>query len=414
MTAATTLADPLASAYPLLDAARLSELVDAEVCAGGLRHKPGRSTSAALVDPAGGAWGWAQVLLGQQPEKVANARRRAGSLGAEIRVRAVPEVDGVLLAGRVRSDPRLHRGLRALATVVPDVDAAVAAGAVEVLRYNALRRLVVRGTGRGELPASLVVRVTAERSGDHRALGELARRGVPVLTPLSGTGIPHSRHLSVWPWVDGADLTRCHAAGAAHVEGSAHAAGPAPAAGSALAAGAGLARLHAVAGAVDGAAVLDGIRPGEAPDIARGRVLAAALAIAPDLRPRLDAILERVPPPSWEPTTVVHGDFSADQVIAGRDGVCLIDLDRLRRGDPHEDLGCFAAAELRRTGGVRLLEELLEGYGRPVRRRALTTWTVHALLLRLTEPFRAASPTWRDDLDLRLDEVERVLREGVL
>ena len=62
MSAAATLADPLAGAYPLLDAARLSELVGAEVCVGGLRHKPGRSSSAGPVGAElTSARGWAGV-----------------------------------------------------------------------------------------------------------------------------------------------------------------------------------------------------------------------------------------------------------------------------------------------------------------------------------------------------------------
>ena len=148
------------------------------------------------------------------------------------------------------------------------------------------------------------------------------------------------------------------------------------------------------------------------------------LAIAPDLAGRIVPLLERLPEPAWDVARIVHGDFSADQVIRrdaapddtpdGMSGITIIDLDRVRLGDPHEDLGCFAAAELRRTGDWGLLAALVEAYPRPVRRGSLHAWTLHALVMRLLEPFRNASPTWRSELSGRLDEIERVLTDGVL
>lgn len=428
--------DPLTSAYPLLDAARLSELVDAEVCAGGLRHKPGRSTSASLLGRrTGRPLGWAQVLLGHQPEKIANARRRAARRGLTTAVRDLPEEGGVLLHGPIDSDPRLHRGLATIAPVLPDLGTAIADGEVEVLRYNALRRLVLRGgepdtsghlhvgapldpAGRriaggamATIPPTEVIRVSAVRRGPGlRAAAALATRGIPVGASVLDPATPTSRYVTVWPWIDGVDL--------AH----------APDADAAAAAAAALAAIHIVADSVGGQRIWGMLPPGDPPQHRVARIITDVLAIAPDLSGRILPLLERLPAPAWDAGHIVHGDFSADQVIrrdvaqggtggghgVGGGGVTIIDLDRVRLGDPHEDLGCFAAAELRRTGDWGLLPHLVEAYPRPVRRGSLHAWTLHALVMRLLEPFRSASPTWRTDLTGRLDQIEQVLTDGVL
>ena len=424
--------DPLTSAYPVLDAARLSELVEAEVCAGGLRHKPGRSTSASLLSRSTGRpLGWVQILLGHQPEKVANARRRASARGRDVRVRDLPDVAGVLVHGPIDTDPRLHRGLATIAPVLPDLVAAIADGAVEVLRYNALRRLVLRGgdldtsghlqpgqpwgvaqPGRGlvdGVPATEVVRVSAVRRGPGlRAAAELAARGLPVGAAVLDPVTPTSRYVTVWPWVEGVDL--------------AHAPDPDAAAAAAHA----LAGVHIVADSVGGQRIQRMLTPGDPPQHRVARIVTDALAVAPELAGRMLSVIERLPEPAWDTGHIVHGDFSADQVIrraaapqdtgagAGSADITIIDLDRVRLGDPHEDLGCFAAAELRRTGGWGLLPHLVEAYPRPVRRGSLHAWTLHALVMRVLEPFRSASPDWRNEISARFDEIEHVLTDGVL
>ena len=42
---------------------------------------------------------------------------------------------------------------------------------------------------------------------------------------------------------------------------------------------------------------------------------------------------------------LVHGDFSADQVLVNGAAVRIIDFDRVRTADPAMDLGSFAAVE---------------------------------------------------------------------
>ena len=154
--------------------------------------------------------------------------------------------------------------------------------------------------------------------------------------------------------------------------------------------------------------------PGEEAERTRRRVVEMAMQIAPTLQRRLAAVVAHLPDRPWQPGRIIHGDFSADQVVRAGEGIRIVDLDRMQLGEPHHDLGSFAASELRRTGGWGLTGDMLVGHGAATRPDELAAWTAHALLLRLTEPFRETSPTWVADMDRRLDEVERVLREGVL
>jgi hypothetical protein len=397
MSAAATLVDPLATAYPFFDAAVLHDLVGHEVVAVGLRHKPALSTTATLTGPDGHPWGWAQVLSGDPADKIVNARRRASARASAISVRSLPRRTGVFLCGTVGTDPRLHRARDVIAAIVPRLDSAIASGALHPLRYNALRRLVLRGSGHaGPVTADRVLRLTAaHQTVDRGALGALADLGVPLVTPLREQGVPTSRRVTLWPWIDGVDL----------------AAAPDPTA--ARAAGAALGRLHEVTASAARHRIPTTVPPGEDPNRTLQRVLETAAPIAPPLQPRLHGVVARLPRRPWQPGSIIHGDFSADQVVQARDGIRIVDLDRLQLGEPHHDLGSFAASELRRTGGWGLTGDLLAGYARGVRPDDLAAWTAHALLLRLTEPFREASPTWVADMDRRLDEVELVLREGV-
>ena len=398
MTATATLVDPLATAYPFFDPAVLHDLVGREVVASGLRHKPGFSTTATLTGSDHLPWGWAQVLAGEPADKIGNARRRAAARGDTVTVRRLPGGAGWFLCGRVGADPRLHRARDVIAPIVPSLDTAIETGAVHPLRYNALRRLVLRGSRHtGAFGREHILRLTAvHQRVDRVALGALAGLGVPLAAPLRGVSVPTSRRVTLWPWIDGVDLAA------------------APDAAVAREAGAALTRLHDVAASTLGYRIATRVPPGEGPDLALRRVVEIVVVIAPSLEQRLDAILARLPDRPRDATAIIHGDFSADQVVRADAGARIVDLDRLQLGEPHHDLGGFAASELRRTGGWGLTDALLMGYRGRLRADVLAAWTVQALLLRLTEPFRAASATWLEETRGRLDEIEDVLREGVL
>lgn len=111
---------------------------------------------------------------------------------------------------------------------------------------------------------------------------------------------------------------------------------------------------------------------------------------------------------------VVHGDFSADQVIIrpdlaegdeasdpGQAPVTVIDLDRVGLDDPLADLGCwysFEVADASNEVDVEMvLAPLLEGYEDrvgDVDRDRLRAHCAHQVLMRASEPFRQHQPDW--------------------
>ncbi len=412
----------LVTAEPLLDPPRLSELLGRPVAATRLRHKPGRSTTAALVatagPQAGHPCGWVQVVLGPHHDKLANAVRRAERRERALTVVELGPVPGEvepmsLVAGPVDSDPRLTKGLSAIERVVPSVDQAAADGAITVVRYNPHRRLVLRhGAQDRREQGSRSIRVTAHPAGPDstlHVLRHLESMGLPVVLPLTtpaavgrirdrgaadGTG-----RVTVWPWLGTGDL-----AGAPDV-------------GAAVSAGAALARVHSAptelgradhsVGALEdrGVALAHDLADLDPTAAHRFRALASALGLRSDREPVL-----------------VHGDFSADQVLVGAPGIRLIDFDRVGQGDPWLDLGTFVADQVLRAPGRpwhdslaegEIARALLSGYaaagGTAPGDDEIRPWVARALLARASEPFRRAEPGWRSDVHDRLDQIADVL-----
>jgi len=123
---------------------------------------------------------------------------------------------------------------------------------------------------------------------------------------------------------------------------------------------------------------------------------------------RLGAALGAVGRGASSRSVVVHGDFSADQVLVG-DGVRLIDFDRVRADEPERDLGGLLAAE---PDGSSLAGALLDAYraaGGAVDEEALRRRTVESVLLRAVEPFRTAQPDWRERVEAAVARAEEVL-----
>ena len=174
-------------------------------------------------------------------------------------------------------------------------------------------------------------------------------------------------------------------------------------------AGRALARLHAVdAGTAPSRAASS---YDDASDAAR-----AVGALAPDLASRAERIarascraIAALPRPT---RTLVHGDFSADQVVVASNGTAhIIDLDRAHHGDPLDDLACWAADALARHDEDGS-DGLLAGYraaGGRVDRAALAPRVAVALLRRAVEPFRLRIPGWRAHVERILAHAERLL-----
>ncbi|WP_256841713.1 phosphotransferase [Ornithinimicrobium cryptoxanthini] len=413
----------------LIDSARLSELLGRPARATRLRHKPGLSTTAALIDPTGEQPpGWVQVTHPEHQDKLSNALRRAGERGQQVHLRDVPEA---LAPGRLQlawggfdTDPRLQSGLDTVRVAHPDLPEAVRGGRLTVLRYNPHRRLVLHRPINGCQP--LVLRVTAHRQRYvQRNLARLAAAGVPLVAPLATHGLERTRRVSVWPWFGEGDLQHRNTNDAppAEIAALAHEAGEA------------LARVHHTADLI----VEDSTEPRKELQRLRrdlGHCDPAAGERMDALNLRVLSLIDERP---WARGTL-HGDFSADQVLIatpGTDGdrIALIDFDRISTGPLARDLGSFAAHELLNhpvtgegsevPGELSMTAALLQGYAVSGRawsgRRSdttpdgsaehdLRTWTAHALLLRVLEPFRAAEPAWLGLIHQRLDQIEEILR----
>ncbi|MFI8632762.1 phosphotransferase family protein [Microbacterium sp. NPDC077663] len=349
MIAADTLHDPVLALDVLLDAARLSEALGREVEITRVRWKP--ATSLVLGVRTGEDHGW--VAAYADPGKLLKLYARAASIGAQVtRLRAVDAA----CAGPLAADRALAKPLGRARRVLGD-------GAT-VLRYNPHRRVVLRTGGD-------VVKVATTDAGRADLTQRLAAGGAAVLpAELVRPGIQRTR------WWGAGDL----------------AASPSRAA--AAAAGRALAALH------DAPA-------DDAPDAspAEGDLATAVAAIGrldADAGARAAALAERVRAlPTGERSALVHGDFTADQVLRRGDEVRLIDFDRAGRGEPERDLGAFTAGEL--LAGRALTDALRSGYDAPVNERAVDRWTATAALQRAVEPFRTGRADWRDGLHAAID-----------
>lgn len=400
-----------ASADLLIDSGRLSELVGRDVRATRLRFKPGLSTTAVLLDPAGRtAPQWIQVSHDEHLDKLRNALDRAEKRSQ--RVHLVRTGALTVAYGDIDTDPRLQKALDGLRELHPLVGEAVTMGDLQVLRYNPQRRLVVRREIEGAEPQ--IVRLTADpQRGVARALAAYAGAGVPVVQPLPDHPLSGNRRVTVWPWFGRGDLAEVAAPEAAEAAGRA------------------LARVHGdhPSGAHQLGTSADSGLPsdtlpdaGEALQCLVGDLAAIDTGAAARMGDLVARLTDRLGAGSWEPGPV-HGDFSADQVLVGRPGeepVRLTDFDRAGHGPLLTDLGTFAAAELLSGQGVDGLDELpltgalLAGYAqardaRPIEPGDLRVWTARALLARVIEPFRAADPDWQEGLHARMDQVEQVL-----
>lgn len=369
-----------------------------------LRYKPGTSLVAGLVltDSAGATSAAQALALGPgAPAKLAKVAL-AGEADDVGRGAVVDERAGVALSD-VTADRHLP-GVRRVLRRVPTVTQLV---------YKPGRRWVAREDHDGQAP----LLVKAHRSGALRELlaGYRALQGLPV----AGVVKVRERHGTIThPWVPGRPLDQVVDATAPGLWDRA---------------GALLAQLHHRP-LVDDLARVD-----------RDTHLAAAVAavravLPPDLTAEARATAERVRAglAGRTVTRVVHGDFSADQVLARPDllgrapatsagtplspdqaPLTLLDLDRSRVDDPLEDLGSWYAHEVV-TGPARVTEAdpvvvlgpLLAGYraaGGTVDARALQRCAAAALLQRAVEPFRRRLPGWPERVDELLTTADRLV-----
>ena len=351
----------------LLDPRRLADAIGEPLRVTRRRWKRGADVVVAYESSDGPAW----IASYADTAKLGKTRERAARVGVELREH--PSLHAV--SGPVLADRELSPSLRRLGQSDPGLLASS-----RVLRHNPHRRLVLDDGARVvKIVAQGAAAATAEAA---RVQSALADQGVPVLVPtLLGWG-------AAWTprWGEG-DLAERRCVDAAATAGAA------------------LARLHTVRGVRVPAG-----SPGE---------LATAMRALVDLVPDLSARLARLGAAlgvagrgASSRSVVVHGDFSADQVLVG-DGVRLIDFDRVRADEPERDLGGLLAAE---PDGSSLAGALLDAYraaGGAVDEEALRRRTVESVLLRAVEPFRTAQPDWRERVEAAVARAEEVLACGI-
>ena len=157
-------------------------------------------------------------------------------------------------------------------------------------------------------------------------------------------------------------------------------------------------------------------------DVLPAELAAAAQTLAflvPDLAERAESLAahlaERLAQRS-APDLLIHGDFYADQVLVDGDEVAVLDLDRVRPGDPSNDLGTFEAhlelacleGKLGAAQRATCADALREGHA-DVAGAAAEGVDLHtaAALLKLTaRPFRHRSDVWPERARALLDRAE--------
>lgn len=385
----------------VLDDELLSELLGENVRIIRTRYKPHTSALVAFrrAGYGAGSYGWA---LTTTPEHVGNLQRRADSSqkrGGGIRLVQPdrPHGDLVVAVGPIEEDWPLRPNLQWLRDHgLGRLGALPAAGRfldppVSVLRYNPERRLVVRVPS-ATLPVVVKTAVQADEvAAGLRLRQRLQSHGIPVLPELADLECA-AHGISASPdWGHG-DLSGGDNDPAAYRAGQA------------------LAAIH-------------GMDAGTGPDPAAEvadlvRQLAATRSMITCLLPGLEApvaaltrrLLAAVGPagPRGTPQQVlVHGDFSADQVLVDGPAVRIIDFDRVRTSDPARDLGSFAAVEdiadpagVGPVAGGRKTAQLIDGYreaGGHVSQARVETWAAFRLFLNSVDPFRNRASDWPAD-----------------
>ncbi|BCW72998.1 aminoglycoside phosphotransferase family protein [Arthrobacter sp. NicSoilB8] len=385
----------------VLDDDLLSGLLGESVRITRTRYKP--HTSAVVAFRRGGNWtidgagsyGWASTTA---PEHVGKLQRRADSSrehGGGVRLVRPDDrhADVVVAVGPLDEDWPLRPNLRWLRDHgLARLGALPEAGRfldppVSVLRYNPERRLVARVPS-----ATLPVVVKTAVQADEAAAGLRLRRrleshGIPVLPELADPECA-AHGISASPYWGHGDLSGGDNDPATYRAGQA------------------LAAIHGMGPETSTdptADVADLIRQLAATRSMITCLFPALEAPAVRLTGRLLEILGAVGPHAPQ-QVLVHGDFSADQILVDGQAVRIIDFDRVRTSDPARDLGSFAAVEdiadpagAGPAAGGRKTAQLLEGYhaaGGHLSQTRVDAWAAFRLFLNSVDPFRNRASDW--------------------
>ena len=393
----------------LLDDGRLSALIGETVQVTRLRYKPGTSLLVAFRRLRNGSteYGWAMTRAEAGNSKLLNRARASRARGGSVQVvRADNRRPATLIAtGGAGDDPSLQRNLAWLRTRGMqrlghgNGEGSALACSMRILRYKPGRRLVFATQTQGS--ASVIK--TASGPADFEALQllrqHLTLHGVPVLPSLGDAECARHGITAAPSWGNG-DLAGTTTTGSAELAGKA------------------LARLHGTpcTGADTGSS-----QKSLGDRLAVTRSMIAALL--PDLEKparALEAVLgHRLAAYGCEHPAVIHGDFSADQVLIGESEIRLIDFDRVSTGPAEADLGSFAAVEesagarpgTPHAGGPKTAG-LTRGYlhqGGQFSQDAVDAWAAYRLFTGSVDPFRDRSPAWADELNWHLRRAQELI-----
>lgn len=389
---AMTTADAVAA---VLDADRLSELLQRQVRAARLRIKPEVSVLVSLSDRSTGLTaGWARLLWPVSRSKAAQAERLAASLGLQPPVTRSLDEGLLLQCGAVLTDPKLAEPL----AQARELGVLGSWEARDVLRYNPSRRLVLRD-------GSTVLRLRTGGRGPaddvHRALSGL----LPVPGLLDSQAVAQCEgRVSVQQWCGDTNLADVYADDA---DRAASAQGLKEAT---RRVGALLADLHSCAGQLP-ADLIDRLPHQPAGSRQLAEVHARLLdVLAPELARRVRALGDMLPDRFPGTPVLTHGDASPDQVLyeysTGR--IWLTDFDRACLAPAATDLGSYLA-----EAPSCQRHALLEGYAvhRLVPSDEELGWAIAlSRLARLADPLRRAHPSWRERISADLAAIERIAR----
>lgn len=367
----------------VLDPDWLSDQAGRSVRASRLRIKPRTSLVVGLDDAAGQPVGWLRFLWPISHNKAARTSQEAGELGVETSEHELGEL--LVQTGPLPADPKLLTRINT-ATTAGEIGRWEAS---QVLRYNPLRRVVVRDGMR-------VVRVATSR--DRGVAFDRFVAGV-VETPRrldDGTLDGISVHAFTGD-LDLADLLDGNPPGADRepVHGTSE---------PVRAAGAMLARLHAAEVPGD---LARSLAARTADPVAQGLAHAALLdELAPDLAERMRRVAAELPGVASAMPVLSHGDLSPDQVLTTHDGdaVWLTDFDRACLAPRAVDLGSFLAV----LDDAAFLNGYRDGGGQVPPEDQLRRAVAASLILRAADPLRRACRDWKQQVSANLDRIREV------
>jgi len=357
----------------MLDTSWLSSQLGGSVRANRVRVKPETSISVAVEDEQGLCVGWARLLWPDGHRKATKAKRNAAEAGLEISQRLVGDM--LLQSGLVSADPKLVRPLQN----------ATEAGIIgawqleQVLRYNPMRRLVLREGER-------IVRIAAADRPLSLRLDHLISAEIPIPQRLDDGSLPG---ISVQAFTGNGDL-----AGTPDLEATATV-------------GRIIAHLHATKG-IPRELRTDLLR--RAPDpVAQARTHVRLLEVlSPGLARRARAIASKLSDKPAVAPVLSHGDLSPDQVLTTRAGdrVWLTDFDRACLAPRAVDLGSFIAV----LDDDAFRDGYRDGGGQVPPGDQLRRAVAASLILRAADPLRRASRAWEQEISANLDRIMEVLK----